>query len=283
MPRKCSADLSIFFFSLMSMQHVQPSLQRKDKFLTVLPLSNISSFPLPPSVAMSEREESPSPPPAPPFPHRYVCWTWSSTPGRIIVAANSSAIPQPLDNTLAPTTYLDGLWGPHEWSRIPQQAYRARYYALAALPPAPARPVRPAGLFGAPSGAAGGVFGTVGGPVGAAGRARRRCWAGSSVLFVGLVGAPSMLLCCALGGIVGATGGTVGAAGTIGAVGRLVFAVVTPSALLAVVVGAAGIVGIAVGLAALLRWAAGALIATLSMWLSSALLARAWVLAGLLL
>ncbi|KAI0054385.1 hypothetical protein BV25DRAFT_1922730, partial [Artomyces pyxidatus] len=74
-----------------------------------------------------------------PFPHRYNRWAWCWTRGYIIVAANTLHIAELVPNSAVPTVYIDGLWGPHEWTRF-AQPYDARSPFLAFIPLPPLKP-----------------------------------------------------------------------------------------------------------------------------------------------
>ncbi|KAA1478912.1 hypothetical protein DENSPDRAFT_845955 [Dentipellis sp. KUC8613] len=69
------------------------------------------------------------------FPYPVTCWTTGWQSHTIIVAANTASIPHLPHPETKPTSYTDGLWGIHEWTRQPQEFDTAfPYLAWIALP-----------------------------------------------------------------------------------------------------------------------------------------------------
>jgi hypothetical protein len=70
-----------------------------------------------------------------PFPHNYTTWTRGWAVDTVIVAVNSTFIPEPVPPTAVPAICLDGLWGHFEWMRHPQRYQEmAPYLAFIRLP-----------------------------------------------------------------------------------------------------------------------------------------------------
>jgi hypothetical protein len=69
------------------------------------------------------------------LPCNYTTWTQGLSSGTVIIAVNSTFIPEAVPSSFAPAICKDGLWGVYEWTRHPQ-LYRedAPYLGFIKLP-----------------------------------------------------------------------------------------------------------------------------------------------------